>query len=54
MAKHLNCKCCQKPIILVPSAEERAAKDTTGKTWKAEYWTHFYFDNQPGRLYSID
>jgi hypothetical protein len=22
--------------------------------WKAEYWTHFYFDNQPGKLYSID
>lgn len=23
-------------------------------TWQAEYWTHFYFDNQPNRLYSID
>ena len=22
--------------------------------WKAEYWTHFYFDNQPGKLHSID
>lgn len=23
-------------------------------TWQAEYWTHFYFDSQPGKLYSID
>lgn len=22
--------------------------------WKAEYWTHFYFDSQPGKMYSID
>lgn len=28
----MNCKHCHKPIILVPSAAERAAKDVTGKT----------------------
>ncbi len=22
--------------------------------WKAGFWTHFYFDSQPGKLYSID
>ena len=22
--------------------------------WKVEYWTHFYFDNQPSKLYSIE
>lgn len=27
-----NCTICGKPIVLVPSAKERAAKDTTGKT----------------------
>ena len=27
----MNCTICSKPIILVPSAEERAKKDLTGK-----------------------
>ena len=40
MAKHLNCKCCQKPIILVPSAEERAAKDRNGNT--AAYYRNLF------------
>lgn len=31
---HRLCKKCQKPIILSPSAEERASKDITGKTAK--------------------
>jgi hypothetical protein len=33
----MNCKHCHKPIVLVPSAAERAAKDCTGKT--ADYYT---------------
>lgn len=28
----MNCTICQQPVILVPSAEERAKKDVTGKT----------------------
>lgn len=28
----MNCTICRKPIVLVPSAEERAAKDVTGKS----------------------
>lgn len=34
MSKHRNCTICGKPIILVPSAEERARKDVTGKSAK--------------------
>lgn len=33
----MNCLHCHKPIVLVPSAAERAKKDVTGKT--AEYYT---------------
>lgn len=28
----MNCTICGKPIVLSPSAEERAAKDVTGKS----------------------
>lgn len=28
----MNCTICRKPIVLIPSAEERAAKDVTGKS----------------------
>lgn len=30
----MNCSYCNKPITLGPSAKERAAKDTSGKTAK--------------------
>ena len=30
--KPLNCTICSKPIVLVPSAEERAKGDVTGKS----------------------
>lgn len=36
----MNCTICGKPIILVPSAKERAAKDVTGKT--AAYYTSLF------------
>lgn len=32
----MNCTLCGKPIVLSPSAAERAAKDVTGKT--ADYY----------------
>ena len=35
-----NCTFCGKPIVLVPSAAERAAKDVTGKT--AAYYTSLF------------
>ena len=36
----MKCKHCNKEVILVPSAAERAAKDTTGKT--AKYYTSLF------------
>lgn len=36
----MNCKICNKPIVLGPTAAERAAKDTTGKT--ATYYTNLF------------
>ena len=36
----MNCTICGKPIKLVPSAEERAKKDLTGKT-AADYRSLF-------------
>lgn len=36
----MNCTICGKPIVLVPSASERAAKDVTGKS--AEYYTSLF------------
>lgn len=38
-----NCTICKKPIILVPSAAERAAKDVTGKT--AAYYTSLFTEH---------
>lgn len=35
-----TCSLCRKPIVLVPSAAERAARDTTGKT--AAYYTALF------------
>lgn len=37
---HRNCIICGKPIILIPSAEQRAAKDVTGKS--AEYYRNLF------------
>lgn len=36
----MNCTICGQPIILVPSASERAAKDVTGKP--AAYYTSLF------------
>lgn len=36
----MNCTLCGKPIVLVPSAAERAAKDVTGKS--AAYYTSLF------------
>lgn len=36
----MNCTICGKKIVLVPSAEERAKKDVTGKT--AAYYTSLF------------
>lgn len=36
----MNCKFCGKPIVLVPSAAERARSDVTGKT--AAYYTSLF------------
>jgi hypothetical protein len=40
MSKHLNCTSCHKPIVLIPSAEERAAKCRDGKT--ANYYRNLF------------
>jgi hypothetical protein len=37
---HLNCTLCGKPVVLVPSAAERAAKDVTGKN--ADYYRSLF------------
>jgi len=37
------CKICSKPILLVPSAEERAKKDVTGKS--AAYYTSLFTEH---------
>jgi hypothetical protein len=36
----MNCKHCHNPIVLVPSAAQRAARDITGKT--AEYFEKLF------------
>lgn len=36
----MNCTLCGKPVILSPSAAERAAKDVTGKS--AAYYTSLF------------
>lgn len=40
---HRNCTICGKPIILIPSAKERAAKDVTGKS--AEYYRNLFTEH---------
>lgn len=39
----MNCTICSKPITLVPSAKERAAKDVTGKS--AAYYTKLFTEH---------
>ena len=39
----MKCKICGKEIVLVPSAKERAAKDTTGKT--PAYYTRLFTEH---------
>jgi hypothetical protein len=39
----MNCTICNKPIILVPSAAERARNDVTGKT--AAYYTSLFTEH---------
>ena len=39
----MNCTICGKPIKLVPSAAERAAKDVTGKS--AAYYTSLFTEH---------
>lgn len=39
----MNCTICGNPIVLEPSAEERAARDTTGKT--AEYYRSLFTEH---------
>lgn len=39
----MNCSICGKPIILVPSAAERARSDVTGKT--AAYYTGLFTEH---------
>lgn len=39
----MNCKICGKPIVLAPSANERAAKDVTGKS--AAYYTSLFTEH---------
>lgn len=39
----MNCTICGKPIVLVPSAAERARKDVTGKT--AAYYTSLFTEH---------
>lgn len=39
----MNCTICGKPIVLVPSAAERAAKDVTGKP--ASYFTSLFTEH---------
>lgn len=39
----MNCKICKLPIVLQPSAEERAKSDVTGKTaayYRSLFTTH--------------
>lgn len=36
----MNCLHCHEPIVLVPSAAERSAKDVTGKS--AAYYTALF------------
>lgn len=39
----MKCTICNKEIVLVPSAEERARKDVTGKT--AAYYTSLFTEH---------
>jgi hypothetical protein len=39
----MTCKYCGKPVVLIPSAAERAQKDVTGKT--AQYYRDLFPDH---------
>jgi hypothetical protein len=39
----MNCTICGKPIVLIPSAAERARRDVTGKT--AAYYTSLFTEH---------
>lgn len=39
----MNCGICGKPVVLVPSAAERARTDVTGKT--AAYYTALFLNH---------
>lgn len=39
----MKCSICNQPIVLVPSASERAAKDVTGKS--AAYYTSIFTEH---------
>ena len=39
----MNCTICGRPIVLVPSASQRAAKDVTGKS--AAYYTGLFTEH---------
>jgi hypothetical protein len=39
----MNCTICHKPIVLVPSAAERAKKDKAGNT--ASYYTSLFTEH---------
>ena len=43
MPKHRNCTICGKPIVLVPSATERARKDVSGKP--ASYYLNLFTEH---------
>ena len=36
----MNCTICGKPVVLIPSAAERARKDVTGNS--AQYYTNLF------------
>ena len=39
----MNCSICHKPIVLVPSAAERAERDIAGRT--AAYYTSLFTEH---------
>ena len=43
MPNHRNCTICGKPIVLSPSAAERARKDVTGKP--ASYYLDLFTEH---------
>jgi hypothetical protein len=48
----MNCTICGQPIVLVPSAAERAAKDKDGTT--ASYYTNLFTEHTECALWKRD